>query len=251
MKAGYAVMLAVASIAVGEARAQFLFDTQVRSVSAGSICTSTSETVTAADFGRFDGVARAGDSGCWGEASQISMLDPTWVHASGSTRGYRSSTQVPYPWATTSFATTFHVAGNPSDFRLVTHWNYATWSFVGPGVSLASTGIFADRVDTGKLVPGTYTLQANANLEHMAGMIVPTDFAITLELRCVADVDDGSGTGTPDGGVGPDDLFYYLAIFEAGVIEADMDDGSGTRTLDGGVTIDDLLYFLYRFGVGC
>ena len=33
---------------------------------------------------------------------------------------------------------------------------------------------------------------------------------------CVADVDDGSGTGTPDGGVTIDDLIYYLTRFEAG-----------------------------------
>jgi hypothetical protein len=68
---------------------------------------------------------------------------------------------------------------------------------------------------------------------------------------CVADVDDGTGTGTPDGGVTIDDLLYYLGTFEAGVIEADVDDGTGTGTPDGGVTIDDLLYYLLRFEAGC
>jgi hypothetical protein len=68
---------------------------------------------------------------------------------------------------------------------------------------------------------------------------------------CVADMDDGSGTGTPDGGVTIDDLLYYLTVFEAGVIAADVDDGSGTGTPDGGVTIDDLLYYLVRFEAGC
>jgi hypothetical protein len=68
---------------------------------------------------------------------------------------------------------------------------------------------------------------------------------------CVADVDDGSGTGTPDGGVTIDDLLYYLAIFEAGSVDADVDDGSSTGTPDGGVTIDDLLYYLVRFESGC
>ncbi len=68
---------------------------------------------------------------------------------------------------------------------------------------------------------------------------------------CVADVDDGSATGTPDGGVTIDDLLYYLFIFEAGSINADVDDGSSTGTQDGGVTIDDLLYFLQRFEAGC
>ncbi len=68
---------------------------------------------------------------------------------------------------------------------------------------------------------------------------------------CVADVDDGSGTGTPDGGVTIDDLIYYLGLFEAGNIDADVDDGSGTGTPDGGVTIDDLIYYLTRFEAGC
>jgi hypothetical protein len=68
---------------------------------------------------------------------------------------------------------------------------------------------------------------------------------------CPADVDDGSGTGTPDGGVTIDDLLYYLDQFAQGTTRADLDDGSGTGTPDGGVTIDDLLYFLLRFESGC
>lgn len=32
---------------------------------------------------------------------------------------------------------------------------------------------------------------------------------------------------------------------------ADVDDGSGTGTCDGGVTIEDLLYYLVRFDIGC
>jgi hypothetical protein len=68
---------------------------------------------------------------------------------------------------------------------------------------------------------------------------------------CVADVDDGSGTGTPDGGVTIDDLIYYLTLFEAGDVGADVDDGTGTGTPDGGVTIDDLIYYLTRFEAGC
>lgn len=68
---------------------------------------------------------------------------------------------------------------------------------------------------------------------------------------CAADLDDGSGTGTPDGGVTIDDLLYFLVAFEAGTAAADLDDGSGTGTPDGGVTIDDLIFFLVRFEQGC
>ncbi len=68
---------------------------------------------------------------------------------------------------------------------------------------------------------------------------------------CPADLDDGTGTGAPDGGVTIDDLLYYLSVFNTGAIEADLDDGTDTGTPDGGVTIDDLLYFLARFNLGC
>lgn len=68
---------------------------------------------------------------------------------------------------------------------------------------------------------------------------------------CTADVDDGSGTGTPDDAVEISDLLYYLVLFEAGSPLADVDNGSGTGTRDGGVEISDLLYFLARFEVGC
>lgn len=68
---------------------------------------------------------------------------------------------------------------------------------------------------------------------------------------CVADVDNGTFTGTPDGGVTIDDLLYYLSIYAAGSPRADIDDGSATGTVDGGVTIDDLLYFIVRYATGC
>ncbi len=68
---------------------------------------------------------------------------------------------------------------------------------------------------------------------------------------CAADVDDGSGSGVPDGGVTIDDLVYYLSEYETGGVRADVDDGSGTGTPDGGVTIDDLIYYLTRFELGC
>ncbi len=68
---------------------------------------------------------------------------------------------------------------------------------------------------------------------------------------CFADLDNGSGNGTPDGAVDISDLLYYLNLFDVGDIAADVDDGSGTGTQDGGVDISDLLYYLDRFGAGC
>ncbi len=69
--------------------------------------------------------------------------------------------------------------------------------------------------------------------------------------ECVADVDDGTGTGTPDGGVDISDLLYYIALFESGDLASDIDDGNGEGVPDGGVTIDDLLYYLARYEAGC
>ncbi len=73
----------------------------------------------------------------------------------------------------------------------------------------------------------------------------------SLDTGCSADLDDGSGSGTPDGGVTIDDLLFFLTYFANGSIAADVDDGSGTGLPDGGVTIDDLIYYLTRFEGGC
>lgn len=64
------------------------------------------------------------------------------------------------------------------------------------------------------------------------------------DCACVADRDC-------DSGVTIDDLLAYLIDFEAGDISADLDNGSGVGTPDGGVTVDDLLYYLVRFEGGC
>ncbi len=79
----------------------------------------------------------------------------------------------------------------------------------------------------------------------------PTIRDLCTPQTCVADVDDGSGTGTPDGSVDIADLLYYLGLFDAGDLAADLDDGSGTGTPDGSVDISDLLYYLARFDAGC
>ncbi len=96
--------------------------------------------------------------------------------------------------------------------------------------------------------------------DDASGELYITDIVGTNEGRvfkivpvpvCIADIDDGTGTGTPDGGVTIDDLLYFIALFGQGSVASDVDDGSGTGTPDGGVTIDDLLYFLTRFNAGC
>ena len=74
--------------------------------------------------------------------------------------------------------------------------------------------------------------------------------AVTLSV-CPADLDDGSGTNTCDGGVTIEDLLYFVAAFAQGDLTVDLDNGTGTGTQDQGVTIDDLVYFLQHFTEGC
>ncbi len=69
---------------------------------------------------------------------------------------------------------------------------------------------------------------------------------------CPADLDDGSSSGTPDGGVTIDDLVFFVVRFAAGAPEADLDDdGQDPPGPDGGVTIDDLLFFVLHYEGGC
>jgi hypothetical protein len=69
--------------------------------------------------------------------------------------------------------------------------------------------------------------------------------------ECVADFDDGGATGLRDGGVGIEDLLYYLDLYRDGDALADVDSGASDGSLDGGVGIEDLLYYLLRFSAGC
>ncbi len=83
------------------------------------------------------------------------------------------------------------------------------------------------------------------------------DAAITWVRRnvvaagCVADLDDGSGMGQPDGGVDINDMLYFLGQYEQGLCGADLDGGDGNGVPDGGVDINDLLFFLAHYEAGC
>lgn len=111
------------------------------------------------------------------------------------------------------------------------------------------TGV--DRIDArGVLLPGTYHFLYEATLVDSDGGS-DRDFTIRLEVPCPADLDDGTGTGQPDGGVLVDDLLYFLGKFEVGDLAADLTNGAGQPLPDDAVNIEDLLYFLERFEVGC
>ena len=46
-------------------------------------------------------------------------------------------------------------------------------------------------------------------------------------------------------------MLFFLAAYEATDARADLDDGSGAGTPDGGVDINDLLFFLAHYEAGC
>jgi hypothetical protein len=66
----------------------------------------------------------------------------------------------------------------------------------------------------------------------------------TCQRRCAADLDDGSGSGTPDGAVDGEDTIYFFAGFDSSHLSADLD-GSG------GVDGDDVILFFARWDSGC
>lgn len=68
---------------------------------------------------------------------------------------------------------------------------------------------------------------------------------------CPGDLDDGTMSGTSDGGVDINDLLYFLTNFESGSVEADISWQYGGAIRDNAVDINDLLFFLQAFEAGC
>ncbi len=98
---------------------------------------------------------------------------------------------------------------------------------------------------TDPVEPGEVTLV------DFSGVAFPGNQYVEVVGPCPADFDDGSSTGTLDGGVDISDLLYYLFLFDLGSLEADLDNGSGLGVHDEGVDISDLLFYLGRFEGGC
>ncbi len=116
---------------------------------------------------------------------------------------------------------------------------------VGPGLILGTwrSGGGGPNLDYPSTMHNTTARFMGPSFKYRMASPVPT---------CPADLDDGSGTGSPDDGVTIDDLVYFLDEFAMGSIEADLDDdGLDPASPDGGVTIDDLVFFLAHFADGC
>jgi len=121
---------------------------------------------------------------------------------------------------------------------------------VGTGEGPYTVRAYAAETSTGGSM-ATITGTAHVGATESRGLGFGPPLTLHFGAACVADVDDGSGSGNPDGGVGIEDLLYYLGRYNAGTAQADVDNGSGTGTPDGGVGIEDLLYYLVRYNAGC
>lgn len=125
-------------------------------------------------------------------------------------------------------------------------------AYSGAGLGWSGSGSFAFTETTTRYNGVIVAARFGAETFGVQGQLLDgSGIFVTLEPACVADIDDGSGTGATDGAVTIDDLLYFLAAFESGSPAADVDDGTGSGTQDSAVTIDDLLYFLVRFEAGC
>jgi len=154
--------------------------------------------------------------------SDVAVLGESW----STTDWANSRTSCALTWSTESFAQN----QNANAIRFASMYNF----WFNSNASPAPNG------------------NVQIGLFRSGGSITASGLIVPGRATCIADVDNGNATGTPDGGVTIDDLLYYLTQFESGAAcVSDVDDGSATGTPDGGVTIDDLLYYLDRFGAGC
>lgn len=91
---------------------------------------------------------------------------------------------------------------------------------------------------------GVHHNPAGAALKAQVEIAALYDEFVGGDGACAADVN-------ADCGVTIDDLIVYIERWTAGHSLADLDDGSGTGTPDQGVTIEDLVFFLTRYQNGC
>lgn len=127
-----------------------------------------------------------------------------------------------------------------------------TYQWLRNGSALVDGGRYSGVWTTTLVISGAETSDSGVyTLRATNGCGSATTVPANVEVRCPADLDDGSMTGTPDGAVEVSDLIAFVVYFEAGDVAVDIDDGSGLGREDGGVDINDFLFFLVRFDQGC
>jgi hypothetical protein len=268
--------MCVAGLAfAGVCRADLTFVSQVRSIAVTTSWDGQTTELSAPDFGPFDAVvsrsipvvvegrpgrnAGTTDISCHFDRTAISararMLgegvigESTQVTASGSTVvdvTFENTEESTYRL----FSAGFDVAAvgvNDVHMRF-TSLDSGAVIFEQRGSNIGSHQV-------GTIPAGRYRFEFLARQVSAVGEC-GREYEVHLDVpavACEADFDDGTFSGTRDGGVTIEDLVYYLEIYDQGDVRADLDDGSGRGGghPDGAITIDDLLYFLERYEIGC
>jgi hypothetical protein len=170
----------------------------------------------------------------------VSITSPTAAQA------FAGATTIPITWTATS------AEGLRSFDIMASYDSGRTWHVVVRDLPAAARSYnWALPPSTGIPGVGLRVVARDSRFQNSA-----SDVAIAITPGtggCPADLDNGSGTGTPDDAVDINDLLYFLVVFENGSEDADLDnDGDpAVGTPDGGVDINDLLFFLARFEMGC
>ena len=147
------------------------------------------------------------------------------------------------------FSTTFNRPTLPPGNYYVV-WQTTQLPSVGPTIMWATPGPYALGQGTPnsswRFFPNqdTHLVLIGTNVDG-SGPPIGTNFKLVgSPAGCPADLDG-------DQGVTVDDLVLFLQFFAEGDTRADLDNGSGTGTPDQGVTIDDLTFFLQHLIDGC
>jgi hypothetical protein len=108
--------------------------------------------------------------------------------------------------------------GGPAGWQAVPYDDYGTggralWDFSNQSTwnrSIAPNG-------TGRESPMATSGRQNFCVDNTAFFSrITLSGACYIDYTCPADLDDGSGSGTPDGGITLDDLLYFIQRFESG-----------------------------------
>src|SRR6185295_15907394 len=128
------------------------------------------------------------------------------------------------PTSCTSLGGTIQIRGTASDAHLA-RWTLQYtggpshgWTTIASGNSNVVNGVLANW-NTAGLPNCSYTVRLIASDQsgmNCSGYTNQTEYDVSIRLGCTADVDDGSSSGVPDGGVGIEDLLFFLSRFNAG-----------------------------------
>lgn len=197
-----------------------------------SLATLSDQTIVASGTFTFAGT---------GNASRIARWDGTLWSPMGLGLNTQALALLPLVNGRLVAGGHFLAAGTVSASK-VALWNGTGWEAMGFGMDQYVIGLA--QMPSGDIYAG-------GGFSTVDGLPSPYLAKWSTTICCPADLDNGTGTGTKDGGVDVNDLLYFLAQFEIGSIAVDLDNGTFTGTPDGGVDINDLLYFLVHFEAGC